>query len=195
MPLPAFFGGLMKKGKNTLWDKTDVKVFILCLLDELHHPMTYTAIVDAVIDTGYVRGFDFAECFSELEEFEHIWKDTLGSETYYMISDSGTLVARELRSSIAPEILERVNYIAAHHLALASLGVVLNVKVTPTEDARFRLSFEIRSGERGELLSLAVTVSGRQQAEQIKEYCEKAKPEDIYRAVLSVVTGEIHFLL
>lgn len=185
----------MKKGKEQLWDKTDVMIFILTLLDELHHPMTYSAIVDTVVDCGAVGGFDFAECFSELKERGHILEDTVGGETYYMIADTGTMVARELRSTISPAILEKVNIAAARHLALASLGVYLDVKITPTEDGRYRVSFLMNHGDRGELLNMAITVSDRASAEQIKEHCERAKPEDIYRGVMSVVTGEIGYYL
>ena len=185
----------MRREKAPLLDKTDVKVFVLCLLDELHYPMTYTAIVDAVVDCGCVQGFDFAECFSELREFGHILEDTLGGETYYMIADTGSQVARELSSSLDASLLEKARIAAAHHLALSSLGVVLHVKIHETEQGRFRVEFKINDGDRGELLSLAVTVSTKDAAEQIKEYCESSKPENIYRAVLSVVTGEIGYFL
>jgi hypothetical protein len=157
--------------------------------------MTYTAIVDTVVDCGCVRGFEFAECFSELEELGHILKDTVDGENYYMIADTGTLVARELRSSIEPQILEKASIAAARHLALASLGVVLNAQITETEDGRYRVGFHIGGGENRELLNLSVTVSTRKKAEQIKNHCECTKPEDIYRAILSVVTGEIGYYL
>lgn len=185
----------MRREKAPLWDKTDVKVFILALLDEMRHPMTYSAIIDAVVDCGCVQGFDFAECFSELREFGHVLEDTLGGETYFMISDTGSMVARELSSSLEPRLLEKARIIAAHHLALSSLGVVLHVKITETEDKRFRVEFKINNGDRGEMLSVAVSVSTRDAAEQIKSYCERSKPENIYRAVLSVVTGEIDYFL
>ena len=185
----------MKKEKVILLDKTDVKVFILCLLDEIHHPMTYTAIVDAVLDCGCVQGFDFAECFSELRELGHMWEDTLGGETYYMIADTGSMVARELYPTLEEDVLERIRISAAHNLALSSLGVILRAKIVDTEDGRFRVEFKINNGDRGEILSLAVSVATRSAAEQIKKHCENSKPEDIYRAVLSVVTGEINYFL
>ena len=43
-----------------LVDKTDIKIFVHGLLDEINHPMTYTAIVDTVVDSGCVGGFDFS---------------------------------------------------------------------------------------------------------------------------------------
>ncbi|MGM9608850.1 MAG: DUF4364 family protein, partial [Eubacteriales bacterium] len=88
-----------------IWDKTDLKVFVLCLLDEMQHPMTYNAIVDTVMDCGCVEGFDFAECFSELRDLGHVIWDELDGVSYYMISESGSMVARELRGSLDKELL------------------------------------------------------------------------------------------
>lgn len=185
----------MKK-KMLIWDKTDLKVFILCLLDAMQHPMTYDAIVEAVIDCGCVEGFGFAECFSELTEMEHIYRDEVGGDTYYMISDTGSRVARELRDTLDKDLVARAEVVAARHLELSKMGVMLHTKVEETEDHRYHVSFRIDRGTHYEaLLDLGVTVSSREQAEAIKAHCESTPAESVLRGILTVVTGEIDYYM
>ncbi len=185
----------MKKDIKKLSDKTDVKVLILYILDEINHPITYAAAVDSILDVGCVGGFDFAECFSELSELGHILSDTVGGETYYMIADSGSMVARELRGSLPTAVLDRASVAAARHLALAKMGVVLHANITPTERGDFRIDFHINKGDREDMLALSVCVSTRERAERIKAYCESARAEDVYRGILTVITGDINYYL
>ncbi len=185
----------MKKDIKKLSDQTDVKVLILYILDEMNHPATYSAIVDAILDVGCIRGFDFAECFSELSEFGHILSDTVGGETYYMIAESGSMVARELRGSLPVAVLERASVAAARHLALSKMGVVLHASVSPTEQGNYRVDFHIDNGNKGNMLSLGVNVATKERADKIKAYCESARAEDIYRGILTVITGDINYYL
>lgn len=185
----------MKKGKLMIWDKTDLKVYILCLLDQMQHPMSYNAIVDAVVDCGCVEGFDFAECFSELKELSHILCDRVGDVDYYMISDTGSMVARELRGTLNPELLHRAEVSAARHLELAKMGIMLHAKIEPTEDNRFYVSFQINRGGQEPLLTVGATVATREQAEEIKRHCENTRAERVLQGILSVITGEIDYYL
>ncbi len=185
----------MKKPNKQLTDKTDVKILILYILDEINHPITYSSIIDAILDCGCEHGFGFDECFSELEELGHILSDTIEQETYYMIADSGSMVARELRSSLPADLLDRASVSAARHLTLAKMGVILHAKITPEEHDRFRVDFRIKNGENREMLTCGITVPTRDMAERIKAYSENARPEDIYRGVMTVLTGEINYYL
>ncbi len=185
----------MKKDIKKLSDKTDVKVLILYILDEMNHPASYTVIVDAILDVGCVRGFDFAECFSELAEDGHILFDTVEGETYYMIAESGSMVARELRGTLPVPVLERASVAAARHLSLAKMGVVLHATIAETEQGDYKVSFRIDNGNKGEILSLSVRVSTKERAEKIKAYCENARAENVYRGILTVITGDINYYL
>ncbi len=185
----------MKKELRKLSDKTDVKILILYILDEINHPVTYSAMVDAILDCGCVHGFDFAECFSELSELKHIIHDTIEDETYYMIAESGSMVARELRGTLPRELLDIASVSAARHLALAKMGIILHANITPAEQERYRIDFRIDNGGKGEMLSVGITVSTKEKAERIKARCESAPAEKIYRGILSVLTGEIDYYL
>lgn len=185
----------MKK-KKMIWDKTDLKVFILCQLDAMQHPMTYNAIVDTIMDCGCVEGFDFAECFSELKDLGHIYCDVVDGVEYYMISETGIMVARELRPTLDKELLKRAEISAARHLALAKMGTVLRAKIEETEDGRYHVSFHISRGTNQDaLLDVGINVATREKALEIKKHCENTPAERVMRGILAVLTGEIDYYM
>ena len=91
---------MKKKNERELWDKTDVKIFILFLLDNLQYPLDMDTISRIVHETGYVGGFDFAECFSELLDDGHIIGDEVDGVAYYQVSSTGQMVAKQLQSEL-----------------------------------------------------------------------------------------------
>lgn len=183
----------MKNKNVTLWDKTDIKVFILCLLDEIRHPMTYTAIVDTVVDAGCVGGFDFSESFSELSDDGHILCDTLAGQTYYIIAPSGSQVAAELRNTLSATVREKLHISAVRHLELAKMGAMLQTDVSLQEDGRYLVTCRIRDGVRGEILNLSVTVPDKETADGMKAHSEGVKADGIYRSVMAILTGEFDY--
>jgi len=185
----------MKGKKQMLRDKTDIKVFILCLLDEIGQPMTYSAIVDAVLDCGCVGGFDFAECFSELAERGHILSDTPDKETYYLIADSGHAVAQELRSGLDSALQHKISVTAARHLNIATEGMVIRAHSHPGENGGYLVTVSVLNGDRGEVMSVTLTVQDAELAAKIKAHCETGRPSRIYRTLLTTLTGDIDYYL
>lgn len=49
-----------------LKDKTDIKIFILYLMENLTVPLRYSELNDIAVTDGVVSCIDFAECFAEL---------------------------------------------------------------------------------------------------------------------------------
>ncbi len=184
---------MMKNKSNMLSDLTDIKVFILCLLDEMNHPATYTGILNAISDTECVGGFDFTDAFSRLAEDGHVIGDSLDGEMYYIISETGSRVARELRDTLPPPVREKLHVTAIRHLALARMGVVLTVHIEEENDGRYRVSFYIQDGVRGNMMEMSVSVPDKDTANRIKTHCESVKAEDIYRSVMAVITGEFAY--
>ena len=123
---------MKKKNERELWDKTDVKIFILFLLDNLQYPLDLDTIHRIVYETGYVGGFDFAECFSELLDAGHIIADEVDGVAYYQVSSTGRMVAKQLQSELLDEIREESMICAARLLSLKARGATLH---TSTENA------------------------------------------------------------
>ena len=97
----------MKKYQGGMSDKTDIKVFILYIMDCIDYPLEYDVIRELAAQNGYVGDFDFAECFSQLLELGHVLEDTENGIKYYIVSSTGRMVATELQSNLLLSIREK----------------------------------------------------------------------------------------
>lgn len=174
-------------------DKTDIKLFILTLLSGLIDPLNDVTIHDIVCKDNKVNSFDFAECFEELIELGHVLCDDSMGEKLYAISDTGRQVAEELHDSIPESICHKSAVEAAKWLTLRRTGTKISCDIEELGPCRYMVKCQI-TDERGKMLDVSIRVSDRQTAQQIKEHMP-SKPESTMRGLLSVLTGEIDYLL
>ena len=184
---------MKKKNERELWDKTDVKIFILFLLDNLQYPLDMDTISRIVHETGYVGGFDFAECFSELLDDGHVIGDEVDGVAYYQVSSTGRMVAQQLQSELLDEIREESMICAARLLSLKARGATLRTSTERRDDGQYIVTLSI-SDAAGTVLETTCAVPSERLAEKICRNFER-KPEKTYRGLLSVLTGEIDYLL
>ncbi|MDY3845316.1 MAG: DUF4364 family protein [Eubacteriales bacterium] len=182
-------------GDGYLTSKTDVKIFILFLLDYINSPLEYSTINDIMIECGYIRSFDFAECFSELTELGLIIEDKPyeGAESYYIISEKGRLVAHELGDSILASIREKSAKTAAKILSLHERGARFDCHIEEVKNNKVLLTARMTDSD-GKLFCFEIRLSGMTEAQKIKKNFEK-KPDDIYRAFLSMASGDIDYFM
>ena len=97
----------MKKRKRfTLKTTTDIKIFILFLLDNLGYPIDYTAVIGMVSENTEQLTMDYDECLRELTDDGHLLYDEYNGERFYMISDSGRMITGQLYDSLDGEFRE-----------------------------------------------------------------------------------------
>ena len=178
---------------KALQNKIDIKIFILFLLDHLSYPVDDESISQVIVENGYVGSFDFTECFSELLEVGQVLEDDLGGERVYQISSVGRMVAGELQSEILDTIRRESSLCAARLLSLHRRGASLSTDIEEREDGKFLVRLSITDRD-GVMLETSCAVPSRRQAEQICLNFER-KPEKSYRGILSVLTGEVDYLL
>ncbi len=181
----------MKTYHNGMVDQTDIKIFILYLLDAIDYPLEYEAIHDIVLHSGYVGPFDFAECFSQLMELGHILSDTEGGETYYIISSKGKMIAAELQSKLLLSIREKSLKCAMRYLSFQKRKATRESSVTQREDGKYVFHCEIRDPQ-GPLLDLDLCMASRLQSEAIQKNFDK-EPEEMYRRLLTVLTEDMEY--
>lgn len=184
---------MSKETNSVIRDKTDIKIFVLFLLDNINYPLEYTSINNLIIENGYIGAFDFAECFSELSEQGHIIEEDVEGIRYYMISDSGRRLARELQSTIVESAKNAGIKSAAKLLSIQKSGARVSVSYEEREDKRYLLSCAITDAS-GEMFSIKLRLSSLSQVNAIRKRFEDS-PEKIYRSVMSSLTGEIDYLL
>ncbi len=171
---------------------TDIKVFLLFLLDRIEYPIDHTTLIDIVAKNTDEIILDYDECLRDLSDTEHIICDEVDGERYYMISESGKMVAAELYDSLDKEFLERSMIDAARYVSLSKTGLNTDATVTETPKKRYKVNMRARRGSE-EYLNITITVKSRAEAEKMKENFE-SRPDGVYRGILFAATGRLEFL-
>lgn len=171
---------------------TDIKVFLLFLLDNIGYPIDHSSIIEMVSENTEEILFDYDECLRELSDDGHLLYDEFNGERYYMISDTGRMIASELYDSLDKEFRERSLRYAAKYTSFSRSGASVNATVSETDGKRYRVNMQVRDSS-GELMNVSVTVKSKAEAEKIRSNFE-SKPEGVYRGVLFSVTGKLEFL-
>ncbi|MBQ8320840.1 MAG: DUF4364 family protein [Clostridia bacterium] len=183
----------MKKYKEFKLDTTtDIKVFILFLLDNIRYPIEKSTIMNIVEENTDDITFDYDQCLIELSDSEHILTDELDGDKYYMISEKGRLVASELYDSLDKEFRERSLRSAIKHISLSKSEATISAYIEETATKRFRVTLQAQDKE-DEIMRTSITVSSKAEAEMIKKNFE-SKPDGVYRGVLFSLTGRLEYL-
>lgn len=183
----------MKKNKqfglNTI---TDLKVFLLFLLDNIRYPIDRDTILSIIEENTGDISLDYEQCLDELASSEHLLYDEVDGEKYYMISDKGRAVAAELYDNLDAGFRERSLRSAIRHVSLSKSGASIKAYIEETEAKRYRVVLEAYD-RYGDIMKTSLTVNSYAEAEQIKKNFE-AKPDGVYRGVLFSATGRIEYL-
>ena len=126
----------MKNSKFTLKTETDIKVFLLFILEYMRQPVERTTLIDIVYDNIDEMTINYDECLESLVDSGHIYPERVFDEVYYIITDSGKLVANELFDSLPADFRERSLKIAIKHLSLIKRGATAHTKIEETEGTR-----------------------------------------------------------
>ena len=183
---------MKRKDGPVLKTLTDIKIFILFLLDNTGGALDFDTILSILEQSTGEITLDYDECIRQLTESEHIIPDTADGKTYYIISKKGRAVASELYDSIDETFRERSLRAAIRHISFSDGGREISASVTEGEDKRFHVNLSARD-KFGEVLSLSVAVNSRVEAEAIKRGYE-AKPDAVYRGVLFSLTGRVDYI-
>ena len=183
----------MKKSKKfSLKTTTDIKVFILFLLDNVGYPIDHTAVIGMVSENTEQLIMAYDECLGELVSDGHLLYDEYNGERYYMISDTGRMIARQLYDSLDKEFRERSLRYAAKYTSVSKSGNSIKATVAKTETGRYKVTLSVTDAE-GELMCASVSVNSESEAENIKNNFE-SKPDAVYRGILFSMTGRLEFL-
>lgn len=183
----------MRRHKDSiLKTTTDIKVFLLFLLDNIGYPLEHKTILSIVEENTDDITLDYDESLRMLVKSEHLLYDEFEGERYYRISDKGRMVASELYDSLDKEFRERSLRLAIRHISLSESGARVSSYITETPTKRYKVTMEAFD-RYGEVMSTSITVNSRKEAEIIKRNYD-AKPDGVYRGVLFSVTGRLEYI-
>ncbi len=183
----------MKRQKEfTLSTISDIKVFLMFLLDNIGHPIDYTTISQILIENVESLSLDYEQCLNELSDDGHLLFDEVDGEKYYMISDSGRAIASELYDTLDKDFREKSISYAIKHISLSASGAKIKAFISDAEAGRHRVTLEAYD-KYGQLMSSSMVVNSRAEAEMIAESFKK-KPDSVYRGILFAMTGRIEYI-
>lgn len=182
--------------RSPVRDKNYVKVFVLHLLKNINKPLDFNTINDIVLYDGYIEYIDFATCFSELLDDEHIeeLKGSDGELDKYRITEKGKSVADALSDSIFDEIRDRSLKSALKLLDFKENGseLLFNVEEINGEEKGYMVRCTIKE-KKTDICSVSVRVDTQSRVELIrKNFYER--PEIIYRGVLALLSGDVNMI-
>lgn len=184
----------MKQTRNgVLNNKTDVKIFILFLLNHVRYPLPYDDICFLIGEDGFVADFDFAECFSELCEMGHINEAEEGGVKCYVISEIGKEVAASLEDTLLSSIRKKSLHSAMRYLSLRRRGASASASIEQREDKQYTVTCRVEEKE-GVYASFSLTLPTEEEAQHIRRHFLD-KPEEILRGITAAATGELEYLL
>lgn len=184
---------LMRKQKEFgLNSITDLKIFLLFLLDNIRYPIDRTTVMSIIEENTDDISLDYDQCLGELTDSGHLLYDEIDGEKYYMISDKGRSVAADLYDDLDKGFRERSLRSAIKHVSLSKSGASIKAYIEETESKRFRVTLEAYD-KYGDVMKTSLTVNSKAEAEQIKNNYEQ-KPDGVYRGVLFSATGRIEYL-
>jgi hypothetical protein len=136
---------------------------------------------------------DFAEAFYEMVDMDLIQKiEGEDKKDYYLVTDKGRLVARELKSDLLASILDKALSKALRYLDFKKRDVVARCTVEKTDDGRYCVSCSFT--EKGVLIfSQSLVVDTENRAQRMRDNFYE-RPEVIYRGVTALLAGNVNYL-
>ncbi|MBQ3016370.1 MAG: DUF4364 family protein [Clostridia bacterium] len=183
---------MKKKTGFKLQSLTDIKIFLLFLLDNIRYPIDYTTLSKIISDNVEEVTFDYEACLRELADSEHLFFDEIDGERFYMISDSGRLIASELYDRLDPAFRESSIKSAAKYISLSKSNATLSSKIIELSDKRFEVTIGAKDRQ-GKLFSVSIVVNSRAQAEKMISTFE-ANPDQVHKGILFCLTGKIEYI-
>ncbi len=171
---------------------SDLKVFLLYVLDNLRYPVEEeTVLLIAGQNTNDIT-LDYAQCLAELTDTEHVYSDEFEGVRYYMISDKGRATVAELYDALNKGFREKCRSSIARYLSLKKKEITVKSYIETTEEKRFRVNLEAYD-KYGDIMKVSLTVNSMAEALEIKNNYD-TRPDGVYKGVLFSATGKMDFL-
>lgn len=193
-----------------LKEKNDIKIFILYLMKNIGYPLDFNTISDMAVQDEFVNYFDFAECFAELLDSCMIEQLRVGDEIMtepnvgkngrpekknelYRVTENGVQIVETLQSSLLNVIKEKSLKSAMRMLSFRLRGSEIRCDGEQRPDGRYGLDCQILENK-VPIMKLELVVDSKQQMDRLA-YNFNERPEVIYRGIISLLTGDINYLI
>lgn len=179
---------------SPIGSRRNVKIFVLYLMQNVGYPMDFITVNEIVMQTDYVAYLDFAEAFREMEDDGLVAAagTNHAGETLYTVTDRGALVVESLKSELLPSILDQSLACALRFLDFRRRGVKISCRIEACPTGGFHVTGRVIEKDR-ELMAVTLWADDRTRADRMEEEF-RAHPENIFRGVTALMTGNVNFL-
>ena len=163
----------------------DIKLYILCIMQNVGYPLDYTDINDLSLYDQVISNMDFIEAFEALEKSGLVGKN---EEGLYYITDEGVFIVSNLKSDLNGYIRERSLNSALQYISFRKGNIKKNVTVTARDDGKCDARFTLIKGK-DTIMDLTLTLDTEYQAQKMAVTFSE-KPDMIYARIISLLTGD-----
>ncbi len=179
--------------ETRLYTDDEIKIFILYLMYHIRRPLEYSDINDIVMQDGFVGGIDFADAFADLLERGNVVELRDENRVLYHISERGVQVVESLQGDLMNYVKTKGLRSALRYLDFKERGAAIETTFQPRADGCYDLTCAIRDSGR---MSMEIKVVAENSAQmELMRYQFRENPEQVYKGVLALLTGEIGFLM
>ena len=176
-------------------DKSEIKVFILHLMDRIGYAVNCNDICSILSQESVAGYFECGDCFAELIEAGHLIDSGLPDEKgeiTYLVSQSGKTIASALSDQISAPIKEASYRSAIRYLSFEKRGAIVNCHKTRLESGKYNVHCEIiEKGRR--VLEINIDVDTERVADTML-YNFRRRPEIIFQGTMALVSGEKNYI-
>lgn len=178
----------MKKKKFTLKTQTDIKVFILFLLEYIRYPIDRTTLIEIISENTEEIIIDYEDSLTELSESGHILLEELDGEKYCMITPSGRQVAHELVDTLDEGFRNKSIKSAMKFMSLSERGARHSADIIKMEDGTYTVHLRL-ADPTCELFNVKMNVSSLAEATGIRDNF-RSRPEVVYKGFIVAANGK-----
>ena len=160
----------------------DIKLYILCIMQNRGYPLEYSDINDLALYEGVISNMNFIEAFDALENDNLIRKDESGN---YAVTEDGEFIEKTLKSELSGYIHDRSLRAALKRISFRD--VKTEIKITELEDKTYRVDMSLIR-KKMKLLHMELTFDTMYQAKKAAGAFSD-DPELIYTRLISLLGG------
>ena len=163
----------------------DIKLYILCIMQNVGYPLEYSDINDLVLYGGVVSNMDFIESFDSLERDGLVAQNKSGA---YYVTDDGGFLGETLKSELLGYISDRGLQAALRSIDFRKAKVKRSAKITKQKDGKAKLDMTL-SKDNEEFMKLSLVFDTEYQAKKAQSSFAE-NPELVYSRLVSLLGGE-----
>ena len=173
-----------------LSDKTEIKIYILSLLEVINESLSYIRLNDITVHDGVVTGFEFADSFVELLR-DGLVEKIDGEEEHFRISLLGKTAVKKYEKMYSG-IMQKAARSANKLYYFYRTDVKTTAEIEYNADKSVMLNCELKR-EDEVLFNLRLKLTDYAYAEKLKDNF-KENNDNIYKGVLALLSGDVNYI-